>query len=371
MHQIGFDLQPAIGRKTGLGVYTENLYQALGRPDVRQRADFHFELVPFQKRAAGSWNTFQRLFWENVERPFRAARKKLDLLHIPAFAPARFGSRRLLVTVHDLIGMLFPNQKGGASRYYWGRWLPSAIRRASAWIADSEATKKDMIRHLGLCPDKIFVVYPSGHEGFHPWPNCDAPCETVRACGVREKYFIFVGTIEPRKNLSRVIEAFIRFKNKNPRGREYQLVVVGAQDFAHGRTFETILRDKELGRQEVLFTGYLPREDLNGFYAGAEALVFPSLYEGFGIPILEAMASGTPVITSRASSLPEVAGEAAYYVDPLSVEEIATAMTEIAGDPGLRQGLIQKGSQQIRKFSWEKTALGTIAIYQKLIQGEA
>lgn len=387
--KIGIDIQAAQGRKTGLGVYTHSLTEALSR--VPQNGfEFCFYSKPLtlalspkgrgednplfpsprlrgEGKSEGGMNTLQRMVWENVELPRLARNDHVDLLHVPAFAPPVFKSCRVVVTVHDLIGMIYPNQLGWPSRFYWGKWLPLAVKRAHALIADSENTKKDIQRILHVPEEKIRVIYPSGYEAFS-LPRDAAKLQNLKSrLGIPEKYFLFVGTLEPRKNLKRVLGAFAQFLQTKTQDTRYQLVAAGSREFAHGKFYETLLGESFKRKDDVIFTDYLDQRDLVLLYGGAEALLYPSLYEGFGIPVLEAMASGIPVLTSRLSSLPEAAGEAAYYVDSYKTGDIARGMKEIAHNESLRKSLIAKGFEQIKKFSWEKTAQETLKVYESLM----
>jgi glycosyltransferase involved in cell wall biosynthesis len=320
----------------------------------------------YEKPVKGDWNTLRRLFWENIELPHLAQRDGVEVLHVPAFAPPYLKGFKLVVTVHDLIGMVFPNQLGWPSRFYWGKWLPFAVRQADAVIADSEHTKKDIMRLLDVPEEKISVIYPSGHETFSAL-NDPQGIETLKTrWGIREEYFLFVGTAEPRKNLGRVIEAFGRFLDGKRGSRPYQLVVAGSKNFAHGQFVQALRERYGLQADDLVWTGYVTQKELSLLYCGAKALVFPSLYEGFGIPILEAMASGTPVLTSNLTSTPEAAGEAALLVNPYSTEEIFQGMLRLAEDAGLRGELRAKGFSQIKKFSWQKTARETLKVYESL-----
>ncbi len=361
MIKIGIDIQSSQGQKTGLGVYTANLVQSL-LSESRNGT----QVCLLESERKGDLNTLQRLRWENVELPKKAKEEKIRLLHVPAFSPPMTKPCRLVVTVHDLIGMLFPNQKGWPSRFYWGKWLPAMLKRADHLIAVSEHTKKDVIEHLGIPEQKITVIYSSGHEGFVA--SCDR--ERMRKLRsrfeIKEKYFICVGTLEPRKNLGRVLEAFLKFLSQASPSDKYQLVVVGSKEFAHGKFFKEINKNRRLNPDDIIFTGYVDQSDLNCLYACAQAFLFPSLYEGFGFPVLEAMASGTPVLTSDRTSLPEVAGEAAMKVNPEDVNALCEGMKLLATDEKIRQELIQKGFERIKHFSWSKTAKETLAVYESL-----
>jgi glycosyltransferase involved in cell wall biosynthesis len=279
-HLIGFDAQAVRGKLTGLGTYVSQLLEAL-----KQEIAVPLELcVLSQERAdAKDLNTIERLAWENWTLPRLARGKKIDILHVPAFAPAFRKPCRMVVTVHDIAGMLFPNQIGRASRFYWGRWLPFVVGQADRIIADSEHTKKDLMEHLKINESVIRVVYPSGHETFNAQISETKVHEVKRTIGISGRYFLFVGTMEPRKNLGRILDAFKAGSNTF---KDHQLVLVGSKQFAHGKYSEILARDHALASDRIVAPGYLDHESLNALYCGADALIFPSLYEGFGMPIL-------------------------------------------------------------------------------------
>jgi glycosyltransferase involved in cell wall biosynthesis len=359
---VGIDVQSTAGNVTGLGVYAKNLVNALFREG---REDFSFEL--YRRGYARDLNTYQRLWWTEVTIPRLVARDGVDILHIPAFAPPRLSKRtRTVVTVHDLIGMRYPNQLGMASRYYWGNWLPRSLKYADAFIVQSEFTKSDLVNHLRIQENKVTVIHPSGHEAFRADAESGEIREMRARLGVGERYFLAVGTLEPRKNFERLADAFRVFKSSNQEWKDYQLVIVGSLHFAHGNYSRHLTGT--IGRSpDILFTGYVDISTLNLLYSGARAFAFPSFYEGFGIPLLEAMASGTAVIASRASSIPEVAGDAAQYVDPSDTDSIASALKVLATDDLRRKDLIEKGFARIGNFSWTETARRTLGVYRGLL----
>lgn len=366
MLRIGFDAQATLGQLSGLGTYTSHLIQSLtGRTEISARHHRPLYEFYFYRDERYCRNTPSRLLWENAVLPGLLKKDKVDIVHVPAFSPALFKRTRTIVTVHDLIGMLFPNQVGRVSRFYWGTWLPAAVKSAEAFIADSQSTRTDMIRHLRIPEKKITVIYPSGHEGFFSLP-ADSIQSTLKQQGIDRSYFLFVGTLEPRKNLFRALRVFDML-NKSSRAGQFKFVVVGSKQFAHGSFFEK-LKDslQNNSSEDILFTGYVSHEELNHLYCGATALVYPSLYEGFGIPILEAMASSCPVITSTTSSTSEVAGNAALLVDPEDEMQLLCAMEQLADSDSLRQRLRDAGLRQIQKFSWKKTAEETLKVYESM-----
>jgi len=359
--KIGIDTQATIGRATGLGVYTKNLVCSL-----REESANGFQFTFYNKDVARDMNTLERWMWGNFELLQLAKRDHVDVLHVPAFAPPFKSPFRSVVTVHDLIGMVYPNQLGLPSRIYWGKWLPLTIRNADALIADSEHTKQDILKLLHINERKIHVVYPSGHEHFSPQHDRRWIQRVKDRFGIKENYFLFVGTVEPRKNLRRVIRSFANFLRQKSRSIHYQLVVVGLKTFAHGQVVESLKKEVNMDSSDIVFTDYTCHEDLNVLYSGAQALVFPSLYEGFGIPILEAMASGVPVFTSNVSSLPEVGGDAVLYVNPYNQDEITDGLIQLAENEKLRNQLIKKGYQRMKRFSWRKTARETLNVYESV-----
>jgi glycosyltransferase involved in cell wall biosynthesis len=359
--KIAIDTQAAQGRKTGLGVYVSHLTAALLKEQTKG-----IELCFVQGSQKSSLNTAERLLWENFGLPSQTKKAHAALLHVPAFAPPVKKICRTVVTVHDLIGVFFDNQRGLPSHFYWKYWLPRAIKTADKIIAVSEHTKKDILEHLGIEERKVQVIYSSGHEDFTP---CEVPLiqQAKQKYGIRSQYFLTVGTLEPRKNLETALQAFERFCSGQSGPDDFQLVIVGSKNFAQGR-FARYLSEKNLLQgNKVIFTDYVDQADLNRLYSGAAAFIFPSLYEGFGFPLLEAMASHTPVIASNLTALPEIAGNAALLVDPKNAGEIAEAMKALASNERLRQQLIEKGTERINHFSWRKTAREVLDLYRSLV----
>ena len=349
---------------SGLSVFTRNLISSLRSVAP---AEFEFEVMTSALAEGRKITTLNRLFWENVTLPARVLKASVKLLHVPAFAPSLIKVSKLVVTVHDLIGMLFPNQMGMPSAIYWGKWLPSMAKKADIIIADSFQTKMDLVTKLRIAEKKIRVIYLSGHEEFKSGISTSQISEVRQNLGITERYFLFVGSLEPRKNLERVLEAFSRLSKESSQNNDYQFVIVGSKAFAHGKYFQDMLKKLLLDSNRIIATDYIDQESLNSLYCGALGLIFPSLYEGFGMPILEAMGAGCPVLTSNLTSTPEVAGDASLLVNPYEVGEILDGMRALGANDGVRSKLRQNGYEQIKKFSWEKTARQTIDIYKELL----
>jgi glycosyltransferase involved in cell wall biosynthesis len=260
-------------------------------------------------------------------------------------------ARRTLVTVHDLSYVRVPECFPDVLKNYLNRAVPRALRRADLVLADAASTERDLQDVYGLPPDRIKVLYSGVDERF-----CEQVPEADRArvrqkYGLRDPYLLSVSTIQPRKNYVRLIEAFAQVVSN---GANLKLVISGGKGWMYDDVYATVER---LGLGErVVFTGFTPDEDLPALYAMATLFVYPSLYEGFGLPVAEAMACGVPVVSSNASSLPEVAGDAALYFDPRDVDAMARSVRGALADESLRRDLRERGLQQVRQFSWERAA---------------
>ncbi|MEK7281466.1 MAG: glycosyltransferase family 1 protein [Chloroflexota bacterium] len=282
------------------------------------------------------------------------------LVHFPSPHFGRysiFGSSPFLLTVHDLERMCFPFARESVWERVGLKLDALAIKRASHIITVSENTKHDLIKLLGVPEKKITVIYNGvNHSIFHP--NGFSPSSL--------RYILYVGSERPRKNLRRLLLAFAELK-KTGQFPELKLVKVGSAGRSASFRQATLKTLKELNLEdEVIFVEGLSDQELARYYSSATMLVYPSLYEGFGLPVLEAMASGCPVITSNVSSLPEVAGEAALFVDPCNDNDLCKAMARLLSDDFLRGQLVAKGLSQSKQFSWERSARETIEVYRSV-----
>lgn len=305
---------------------------------------------------------FPRL-WTHVRLSAEMLVRPPDVLFVPAHVVPLIHPRRCVVTVHDLGYLYYPEAHRPADRRYldWStRWN---ARQAVAVLADSQATKDDLVRAYGIDEGKIRVVYLGRDEALGPVRAVDELAAVRERYGIRGRYLLYVGTLQPRKNLARVIEAFGRLAAAAEMA-DVQLVLAGRRGWLYDDLFALVARLGLAGR--VLFPGYVADADLPALLSAALAFVFPSLYEGFGIPVLEAGACEVPVITSNTSSLPEVAGDAALLVDPHDVDAIAEAMYRLVTDPDLRAELIRRGRENVKRFSWEKCARETLAVLEEV-----
>lgn len=267
-----------------------------------------------------------------------------------------------VLTVHDLVYHLFPAYHKRLNYWFLNAAMPLFARRASALITISESSKRDLMRIYQVPEEKITVVYEAASPAFHPVPP-EQVAEVKASYGLPERYLLALGTIEPRKNLIRLLGALHLLRQKYP---DLALVIVGSAGWLYQDFFQAL--EKLDDPKAVLLSGYVPDEDLPAIISGAEAYVLASLYEGFGLPILEAMACGTPVVCSNTSSMPELGGDAARYFDPHDTWDMAAAIGAVLEDADLRAEMRQRGLAQAARFSWQRAAQETLAVYERLLE---
>lgn len=353
--KIAIDVQTTLGQKSGFGYYVKNLVENLEKNDSQNE---YFLATP---KETHDLSTPQRFIWDQFAFPKRAKKVKVDILHQPCFSAPLFYRGKVIVTCHDIISILFPKNLPLWSRLFYSKWMPFSYRRADMIIADSERTKKDIIKYLKIDPGKIKVIYLATSTDFKSVKDKNIIDTVKNKYKTGQKYFIHVGTLEPRKNLSFLVKAFSHAVKE---GIDENLVIVGKKGWYYAGLFQLVT---VLGlKNRVIFTGYADESDIPVLYSGATALTFPSLYEGFGFPPLEAMSCGTPVISSNTSSLPEVVGEAGILIPPKNEKIWADKMIQVSINKKLAQELSKKGLIQAKKFSWEKTAKETVQVYQEV-----
>lgn len=299
--------------------------------------------------------------------PLLARRLHLDLLHDPTgVTPFLFGGgdARLVTTIHDVFPWSMPGHSSRLDSWIYHHWLPLLLaRRADRVITVSRQSSQDIENFLGYPQNKIRVIPQGISPLFRPIPAEQALAYLSGRYQLQPLYILFLGSLTRRKNLARALQAFALVARSRPGLR---FVLVGPRAWLN-TPVEQIVRSLQI-EDRIQLTGPVPDADLPYFYSAAQAFVFPSLYEGFGFPPLEAMACGTPVITSNCSSLPEVAGDAALLVDPTSIEAIAGAIEQVLSDPSLADELRQRGLQQAARFSWPAAARATLTLYQNVLQ---
>lgn len=362
---IGIDASRTVAaERTGTENYSLFLIRALLQLDRENRYHLYFnrppaaDFFPTVEQVEMRMMPFPRL-WTHLRLSWEMATRPPDVLFVPAHVLPLVHPRRSVVTVHDLGYLYYPQAHTRWARTYL-KWSTTYNARSAAQvIADSQATQRDLIQHCGAPPEKVTVIYPGRDPTFAPVHD------VVRLAAVRERYgivapyVIYVGTLQPRKNLTGLLDAFANLVGQ---GRDLHLAIVGKKGWLYEPLFARV---RELGlEQRVHFPGYVPQPDLPALLSGAQLFALPSLYEGFGFPILEAMACGTPVVCSAVASLPEVAGDAAMLVSPRDTAQLVQALARVLDDDALRQQLVRKGLDRVTRFSWEKCAQQTLEVLQ-------
>jgi glycosyltransferase involved in cell wall biosynthesis len=350
--------------RAGTWQYTHHLLQGLTARCRMTAVDREARTFPgLDTRVSayvGGGEKFAKLIWPNFILPQRAGADGYDLIHCTTpygtFMPCRY---RNVITICDVTPLLFPGVHGRLNVWHHRYALPAILKRAERMITISECSKRDIVRIYGIPEEKVRVTLLAADERFTA-DQAASPGDALAK--LPRPYILNVGTLEPRKNLDGLIRAFSRAKQ---RGMPHTLVITGARGWGESRLAPLI---RELGvADSVVFTGFIEDDALPHLYREADFFVYPSLYEGFGLPVLEAMACGTPVITSECSSLPEVAGDAALLVDPQSEAELSAAMLQLAGDSVSRGSMREKGLERARGFSWEHTIEQTLKVYEEII----
>lgn len=357
----------ARARPTGTEAYSWHLIRAMhqARPDqpvtlyspIPLPADF----VP-SRPGEPAWE--QRIIpcarlWTHLRLNWALRRDRPDLLFVPSHVMPVGCPVPAVVTVHDLGYRHYPAAHRAVDRWYLEWTTRRHAQRATRVVADSAATRDDLCRYYGAETARVRVVYPGRDETLQRVTDPAVLAALRDRYGIRGDYLLYLGTLQPRKNLARLVEAFAGLADR------LQLVLAGRPGWL---CEDLSVQTERLGlRGRVVMPGYVPPQDKAALLSGALALAFPSLYEGFGMPVLEAMACGVPVLTSNVSSLPEVAGDAALLVDPLSTSAIADGLARLAGDAGLRRTLVERGYRQVQRFSWSAAAAQVWEVFDSLV----
>ena len=374
--RIGLDVTAAVSQGGGIGRYVRELLRALTVLDTENEyrlffasKDISTEVLPalpgnFRARRIPFHDIWLARVWHRLRAPLpvELITGQVDVYHSPDFAlPPTFRNTPTLLTVHDLSFCRQPSSAAPGLRHYLDGVVSRSVGRATHVLADSQSTKDDLME-LYLTPEnKITVLYAGVGSDFSPVTDQDTIAEVRSRYGLGDSpYILSVGTLQPRKNHVRLIAAFDRAL----RDSQYNLVLAGGDGWMYEDVRDQVVR-RGL-KQRVIYPGFVAEDDLPCLYSAASMMVFPSLYEGFGLPIVEAMACGVPVIASNASCLPEVAGNASLMVDPRDVSAMATAMQELVSQSSLRAALRARGLERAEQFRWENSAAELMQIYRTI-----
>lgn len=359
----------------GVGTYIWNLVRNIANVDPRNeyllvgsKRNFH-ELGPLPTNFRHLYESGEETLWRNhCAIPLTLRRNSIDIFHVPHHEAPLVSPCKLVVTMHDCVHLLFPQE--GSSRFHnYRMYLRTrrVVESASHVVAVSKSTKADLVHIFDLAESNISVIYNALDERFAQSAAPDERKEVLERYQLKDPFILYSGKIRPHKNLHRLIEAFAVLKAELAEDERYKfikLIIIGDELSKHQYLRLTVVRSG--AQQDVRFFGFVPYPTLRVFYQSAALFAFPSLYEGFGLPPLEAMANRAPVLASNTSSLPEVLGEGALLVNPENVFEIARGMKTILSDEALRQRLMQKGIEQVAKFSWNLAAQKVVQTYQAI-----
>jgi glycosyltransferase involved in cell wall biosynthesis len=356
--------------------YVTNLVEALARVDRLNRYTLYVTKPAAVERFKDRWPNFsvRRTLPHTplVRIPLTLStelrRRPVDLLHVQYTAPP-LAPCPVVVTIHDLSFEHLPETFKRRSRAQLRLTVRRSARGAAHVITSSEYSRRDLIKTYGLPPERVSVTRLAAAEHFRPVTD-EAELRRVReAYGIEGEYVLAVGSIQPRKNLVRLVEAYSTLRRGRPKDKLPQLVLVGKRAWLYGETFRAIEESGLSG--EIKFTGYVPDADLPPLYSGAVCFVYPSYFEGFGLPPLEAMRCGAPVVAGGRTSLPEVVGDAGLLVDPFDADALASAITRLVDDSRLRAELRRKGLERAREFDWLETARRTLKVYESVARRQA
>ncbi len=367
------DVSSGVNVKAGLGRYTRTLTRAMlpllnepptlfyNRIKGRSQPIAGLEHCPERVIRMG-YKPWRMTVWigQRLGLNFKRLVPEITLFHAMEHLLIPLKDVPTVLTVHDLIFKLFPEHHKRLNHIYLNRAMPLFVKRANAIIAVSESSKRDLIEHYDTPPEKITVIYEAAAPDFTA-PTPEAIDHARQKYQLPEQFLVVVGAIEPRKNYGRLVEALMNLRSKYS---NLKLVVVGSKGWLYENFFQRI-EDLKAG-DHVIFPGYVPDEDLAAVYGAATVAVMASVYEGFGLPVLEAMACSTPVVSSKASSLPELGGDVVRYFDPLDVDSITATLDEVLDDESLCREMRERGPARAAQFSWERAAQETLEVYRRL-----
>jgi len=373
--RIAIDCRPVFAGMGGIGHHTESLVRAIAKADSRHQYTLLFTARKNEGRLVGS-DRFQELtfeagmidpVWEQVQLPSVLSENEIELYHSPCFAlPAVKTTKWRVATVHDVVFRTHPELVASGLRDYLDRWTEHSLEVADAVITVSEFSKSEIVRAYGTPGEKVHVIPNGVEDRFRRRYSKHAERELRQKLGLSGRFVLYVGSLEPKKNISRLLKAFAMVL-RSARAEGLRLVLAGGRG---GQEYDV---DAEIERagigKHVMVIGYLPDAEIPVLMRAAALFVYPSLYEGFGLPPLEAMACGTPVVVSNSSSLPEVVGDAALIAPAEETDRLAEAVERGLFDKAVRKTLVRKGLGRVLPYTWSRAAEQTLEVYEMVAEG--
>jgi glycosyltransferase involved in cell wall biosynthesis len=367
--RIAINTLPMKRKLNGVGNYIKNLVWALSAIDneneylIIASSDnvCHLRGLPgrFCVKMAPN-NPILRVFWEQTLLPVKLKKERIDIYHGTSYAAPLAKTCGQVVTIHDMTFRLVPKLHSSYRRLYLRFLTPAVAKRCDKVIADSESTKRDLLDFVRIDEGKIRVIHLGVEKRFAPVSDVQQLASIRAKYDLPREFILFVGVIEPRKNLEILVDAYL----ESALSDQFDLVLGGGLGWDYSALLEKIASPR--AKSVIRLPGYVADADLPAFLSLATVFVYPSLYEGFGLPVLEAMACGTPVITSSISSLPEVTGDAAILIHPSDQQALGLALRRVLDDPELRRELSQRGLERAKQFTWEGTAQRTLEVYRSV-----
>jgi len=369
--RIGINGRFLIAKRTGVQRAAYNLVKTLIEVD---RDNEYIIFTGKEQQGSPEWNypnvtvvgddlipseSIRNHIWEQVRLPRLAAKYKIDILHSPANVAPLFYRGKSIIHIHDLCFVVNPQWYSFAFRTLYNLIIPQLAKRATKVVTNSNNSKNDLLQFFGLPAEKVSLVYWAVDDVFSLPPTQEVKDKRY----MEEDYILYVGSLEPRKNINILIEAYEKLRHEYP-AIKTKLILIGGES----PLFASVQLKAREFRDDVIFKGFVTDLELGEFYRRAKLVAYPSLYEGFGLPPLEAMASGVPVVTSSTSSIPEVVGNAALLIDPKDREQLTKAMHRVLTDRTLRESMIKAGSQRVLRFNWYRVARGVLAVYYEVYQ---
>lgn len=359
---IAIDASRAVRlQPTGTELYSRRLIEELAKLDTQNTyylytpiepprsfpelpANFHWKVIPFPR------------LWSHIRLSFALLQDRPDVLFVPAHVIPLYAPKNTVVTLHDFAYEIFPESYSPFARWYLRYSSRRATRKAKAILVPSQSTKQDLVKFYQASANKIYVTYLG--IDVEDWQPITSIPKEIKAL---QPFFLMIGRLETKKNTARVIKAFGRLRQKQP-DTSIKLILIGKPGQGYEAVKAAKARLSKAVAKDIIQPGYVKDKDLRNCLAAATALLYPSLYEGFGLPLLQAMAMGTPVVASDISSIPEVVGDAAILIQPESVDEIVKAMTVLLDNDLTGKQLASRGKEQVKQFSWTKTAETTLKV---------
>lgn len=366
---IGINAQILNDAATGVARYAENMIRALLSLESRHSfvlfggASFAGPGIRVVPTSSTIDTSARRILWEQLVLPGKARAEGVDLLYYPDHTgPLLVKHCQIVITIHDLAFLSMPETHQPARRMYKSMTFHRSVVQSDKIVADSDSTQRECVNQAGIPKEKIVVVHGGVDPSMHRENDAEILSGVKTKYGLKDRFILYVGTLERRKNLVRLVHSFAKLKKNG--SMRHQLVLAGGRGYGYEEILEAARTDGVT--EDISFPGFVEEEDMSPLYSLADLLVYPSLYEGFGFPPLEAMACGCPVIASNVTSLPEVVGDAGLLIDPSDTTALSEAILHVVSDREVHKSMVAKGYERVKKFSWQNSAQKLLGVFDSM-----